>query len=759
MLAILAALLGVPKPSASEPDVLAENTLGRRSAPAVIEVRDGIEGGPETADAVNLRDKMALARRLTSGGSYRSMAGRRTPGAISTTYENAAPARVQEVVDAAAAAWDEVLRVAPGAPVEISVMWTDLGRRLLGQAGTEGEYRDALQFPTDRWYPAALANQVANFDVNGPTNPEILIELNSGLGDDWYISTEGKPGPGQVDLYSVVLHEIGHGLGFLGSAAVDRSGVVSVDYDPPSIYDDFVRDRAGAQLTSMDERTAARALTSEGLMFDVGSGRMMALSSPNRFVNGSSYSHFDEAVASGEPGALMTPSLKNGEVQRRLDAAVIGVLDQIGWDLDVALLPPSLDAVVVGPAVVDAKWSEDWSLPLAFPSHYVASATAMSSTDVMPPGRAVEIDGAGPFAVSLSGLQNGTTYRLTVTPERSDGGPGREAATTVLLPANPNPVRALALDADSGVELAWSAPVGSGAPIQRYEVQYRSASVREWSPAITTGSSPVRLDLEPGRYWFRVRATSDVGPGVWLETPLTGLEAAGVRMMPLDAQLGRLYTAYFGRVPDDAGMDYWTEVRSRGGSIGMVADSFAASEEFRSTYGRLDDPSFVGLVYRNVLGRDPDPDGYRYWVDQLRNGMARGRVMVGFSDSPEFIRSTATVGPQSAFEGSIERAFLAVLRRGPTAPELQRWRSRVTPSRIAAVAADLLASTEFTSVHGDLNDSQFIDRIHLNVRGTPVDGTDHRLWSGELRAGRSRADLVVRLAQTPQFVAITGTGH
>ncbi len=205
-------------------------------------------------------------------------------------------------------------------------------------------------------------------------------------------------------------------------------------------------------------------------------------------------------------------------------------------------------------------------------------------------------------------------------------------------------------------------------------------------------------------------------------------------------------------------MEYWTGVRSRSGSIGVVADSFAASSEFRTTYGRLDDTAFIALVYRNVLGRDPDPAGARYWIDQLGRGLSRGRVMVGFSDSPEFIRSTGTVGPQSALEGSIERVHLAVLRRSPSPTELARWTSQVTPSTIAGVGAELLASAEFSSLHEDLNDSQFIDLVHRNVRSAPVDRTDHRRWLADLRAGTSRTDLVLQLAQTPRFIALTGTG-
>jgi hypothetical protein len=100
--------------------------------------------------------------------------------------------------------------------------------------------------------------------------------------------------------------------------------------------------------------------------------------------------------------------------------------------------------------------------------------------------------------------------------------------------------------------------------------------------------------------------------------------------------VGRLYLAYFRRYPEQAGLWYWVGQHLGGMCLTDISEYFAGSAEFVSTYGRLDDPQFVELVYRNVLGRGPDPAGYSYWADQLGRGMRRGTLMVGFSESPEF---------------------------------------------------------------------------------------------------------------------------
>lgn len=114
--------------------------------------------------------------------------------------------------------------------------------------------------------------------------------------------------------------------------------------------------------------------------------------------------------------------------------------------------------------------------------------------------------------------------------------------------------------------------------------------------------------------------------------------------------LYRLYTAYFLREPDKAGWDYWQDVYPADGvSLAVISDAFEDSEEFRLTYGGLSDEEFVDLVYRNVLGRDPDTTGRAHWVEVLGRGVSRGGVMLSFSESEEYVLATDTVAPLAGF--------------------------------------------------------------------------------------------------------------
>ncbi|HSL57150.1 MAG TPA: DUF4214 domain-containing protein [Acidimicrobiales bacterium] len=116
----------------------------------------------------------------------------------------------------------------------------------------------------------------------------------------------------------------------------------------------------------------------------------------------------------------------------------------------------------------------------------------------------------------------------------------------------------------------------------------------------------------------------------------------------IDDSIARLYLAFFERAPDPSGLAFWVGRYRQGQRLDTIADAFTRSPEFTSTYGSLNSGAFVALVYRNVLGRQPDPTGYDYWAWKVERGeLSRGRLMAQFSESREFVALTGTVAPQA----------------------------------------------------------------------------------------------------------------
>lgn len=97
----------------------------------------------------------------------------------------------------------------------------------------------------------------------------------------------------------------------------------------------------------------------------------------------------------------------------------------------------------------------------------------------------------------------------------------------------------------------------------------------------------------------------------------------------------RLYQAAFGRTPDLPGLGYQINALDSGLTLSQVAGNFIASPEFQSTYGSVDDTTFITLLYQNVLHRAPDSGGLQFHLAELASGQSRADVLTHFSESPE----------------------------------------------------------------------------------------------------------------------------
>jgi hypothetical protein len=109
-------------------------------------------------------------------------------------------------------------------------------------------------------------------------------------------------------------------------------------------------------------------------------------------------------------------------------------------------------------------------------------------------------------------------------------------------------------------------------------------------------------------------------------------------MSGVNAMVARLYQSALGREPDLAGLEYWIGRANKGLSLDNMALEFLHSNEFSQKIGdfkTLSAPEYVGAIYRNVLGRDPEQDGFNYWIEQLEKGMSRENMLARFTDSSE----------------------------------------------------------------------------------------------------------------------------
>ena len=156
----------------------------------------------------------------------------------------------------------------------------------------------------------------------------------------------------------------------------------------------------------------------------------------------------------------------------------------------------------------------------------------------------------------------------------------------------------------------------------------------------------------------------------------------------------KLYVGVLGRDPDFGGWLNWFTGLRNGATPASVLNLFLASAEFQNTYGSLSNSDFVTLVYRNVLGRAPDPGGFANWLGQLNGGqLSRGDVMGAFVNGPEFdniVRSRAYAN----------LLYMGFLRRTPDPAGLTYW------TGILAAANPLSGA-----IYGFINGPEYLNRL------------------------------------------------
>lgn len=116
------------------------------------------------------------------------------------------------------------------------------------------------------------------------------------------------------------------------------------------------------------------------------------------------------------------------------------------------------------------------------------------------------------------------------------------------------------------------------------------------------------------------------------------------------------YQQYLDRLPDVGGLDYWINQWHATGGPEEIKANFAASAEFNAKAGNTMD-GWLTALYKKVLGRDPDPQGYQYWQEQLQEGESEYKVALQFFDSYE------------AYKGYVTGWFNEYLGRNPTSIE------------------------------------------------------------------------------------------
>ena len=380
------------------------------------------------SNASALGIKVAPANWVNIYASGNSVSVQATPRLPSANLEkksnflinfNTVPSIARPAIQAAVDIWSE--NFASTVPININVKWgSSSSYGVLASASAKNNFSNFNGAPDKTlYYASALANALAGRDLD-PTSPEIEISITSNA--PWYYGTDGICPARSFDLVSVILHEMGHGLGFVsGNYYEPFSGFGRVDQPTP--FDAYAQLPDGRRLADMPSPSleAGKAMTSD--LFWSGENAIKAnngikpkLYTPSIYEAGSSISHLDEATFSKSvDNAVMTPNLDSGEVFHLPGPLVLAMFEDMRQKPPAGVAagtpqPPQNVKALIGDKSAIVKFDP----PVNFRS---AQVSRYDVTNIQT-GSVVSVTES---PVTISGLKNGTKYTFSVTATNSLG--------------------------------------------------------------------------------------------------------------------------------------------------------------------------------------------------------------------------------------------------------------------------------------------------------------------------------------------------
>lgn len=175
----------------------------------------------------------------------------------------------------------------------------------------------------------------------------------------------------------------------------------------------------------------------------------------------------------------------------------------------------------------------------------------------------------------------------------------------------------------------WESYPDSGVySLELTSTQLDNSLPRSWLASTVAGGTPGRTNTE-----------GQSTPSIANATSLLQIQSAIDYNQAEHENILRLYAAFFNRSPDVAGARYWiSEIyEGQGAGLDAIAAQFASSREFQLTYGSVSNEEYLRILYQNVLQRQPDDAGFRYWLGLLNSDqLNRGGVVRWVAAGAEF---------------------------------------------------------------------------------------------------------------------------
>ncbi len=226
-----------------------------------------------------------------------------------------------------------------------------------------------------------------------------------------------------------------------------------------------------------------------------------------------------------------------------------------------------------------------------------------------------------------------------------------------------------------------------------------------------------------------------------------------------------LYETCLGRAPEEGGMQSWLSQIRRGATGVQIMRGFIYSDEFKNR--NLSDTEYVRALYSAIFGRKPDNDGLNAWVNVLEHGCSRDKVISGFAKSVEFINLCRTIRIEvgnfimtdvrdlnTRTTYFIDSLYRNCLGRKWDTNGLTQWVNALATRQITGsqLVESFFYSEEFMGKN--LSNEEFIKCLYRAVFDREADAEGLRVWKSFLLAGNPRSTLVSNFTSSAEFIIL-----
>lgn len=268
---------------------------------------------------------------------------------------------------------------------------------------------------------------------------------------------------------------------------------------------------------------------------------------------------------------------------------------------------------------------------------------------------------------------------------------------------------------------------GSGPTIEGLDLAWKLSAVH-WANVTARDFTYVGIGVTRGSDGYLYAVVDFVAASDGQTTIQPGITRAEATALVQGA-----YTDFLGRPPTSGEASSNIEALISGStSVAQFIGMLATSDAWAGT--------IITGFYQGMLGRNPDPGGYGYWMNELRRGRTTANIAANFYGSNENYQAAG--GNMTDWLTALYRA---ILDRTPDQSGLNYW----TSQRARGVTLDRIAYRIYQS---DESLRDRVDALYAKLLGRAPDAAGRTYWMNRLRSTGNDLELAISLARSDEYL-------